>query len=532
MASSSFWDKIQLAGDVLGMVPLVGNFVDLANAGVSVLRGDAAGAALRGAAAIPGVGLGVGGVKLAKTGATAAKQAGNVKKAGAAKQANTKAEQIEAARKAGASEKQLEILRKRGEKPTTALSIPNTDLTKTTNLSTRVAGKAGKAADEAAPLTKRQAIKNIFSQYRTRRPLARTSAAAMTAASLAAGEEGDEGTTIDMKALKKADKKALKEFLEGRQSDRDALKEKSLDALKDYEKPEGVDKERAGLRGDLNELRFKLSEAQDDKKEFESDRRTQLGDRIRNMMTTPGSADPDYWKKNPDKLRAIIREGKNLGESSFTAEDARDIIKENYKQAQRQQRDDEFEADSAKGMQFTQSGIVTDNVSKALQSQRRRDGGRQVNPLDMRAYLDMMAGKNIEKGYQGPKERAPEADITFDDQSQAIKDQISAKEKGLEDLDIKEGEAFYDWVEGDISGRKQLKKDLKDFDKETEEDRKKKKKEARKIREGKQKAWWDANAMDTRPRSLRTIIKEEIGDPVLGTIQKGADKVLGFGEYR
>jgi hypothetical protein len=250
------------------------------------------------------------------------------------------------------------------------------------------------------------------------------------------------------------------------------------------------------------------------------------------MMTTPGSADPDYWKKNPDKLRAIIREGKNLGESSFTAEDARDIIKENYKQAQRQQRDDEFEADSAKGMQFTQSGIVTDNVSKALQSQRRRDGGRQVNPLDMRAYVDMMAGKNIEKGYQGPKERAPEADITFDDQSQAIKDQIATKEKGLEDLDIKEGEAFYDWVEGDIAGRKQLKEDLKTFDKETEEDRKKKKKDARKIREGKQKAWWDANAMDTRPRSLRTIIKEEIGDPVLGTIQKGADKVIGFGEYR
>ena len=75
MASKSFWDKIQLGGDILGMVPLVGNFVDVANAAISAARGDAAGAGLRLAAAVPGLGQAVTGGKIAKKGADAVSDA-------------------------------------------------------------------------------------------------------------------------------------------------------------------------------------------------------------------------------------------------------------------------------------------------------------------------------------------------------------------------------------------------------------------------------------------------------------------------
>ena len=48
------------------MVPALGNVADLANAAVSVARGDAAGAALSLAAAVPGAGLAAGAAKIGK----------------------------------------------------------------------------------------------------------------------------------------------------------------------------------------------------------------------------------------------------------------------------------------------------------------------------------------------------------------------------------------------------------------------------------------------------------------------------------
>ena len=59
-------DGVQIGLDIVGMIPAVGNIADLANAGISVGRGDYTGAALSMAAAIPGAGLVAGGAKLAK----------------------------------------------------------------------------------------------------------------------------------------------------------------------------------------------------------------------------------------------------------------------------------------------------------------------------------------------------------------------------------------------------------------------------------------------------------------------------------
>lgn len=51
-----------------GMVPVVGNIADVADAGLYALEGDKVGAGLSLAAAVPGAGLGAGAVKLGKVG--------------------------------------------------------------------------------------------------------------------------------------------------------------------------------------------------------------------------------------------------------------------------------------------------------------------------------------------------------------------------------------------------------------------------------------------------------------------------------
>ncbi|MED4567968.1 HNH/ENDO VII family nuclease [Brevibacillus agri] len=61
----SFLDGVQLALDVVGLIPGVGEIADLPNAGISLARGDYAGAALSLAACIPFAGWAATGAKLA-----------------------------------------------------------------------------------------------------------------------------------------------------------------------------------------------------------------------------------------------------------------------------------------------------------------------------------------------------------------------------------------------------------------------------------------------------------------------------------
>jgi hypothetical protein len=66
----SWLDGAQLGLDAAGMIPGFGAFFDVANAGVSLFRGDYAGAAFCLFAAIPGVGDAAAGTKMAKKAAT------------------------------------------------------------------------------------------------------------------------------------------------------------------------------------------------------------------------------------------------------------------------------------------------------------------------------------------------------------------------------------------------------------------------------------------------------------------------------
>ncbi|AOW20769.1 DUF6443 domain-containing protein [Urechidicola croceus] len=78
---SSVLDAVQTGLDVVGMIPGVGNAADLINAGVSVARGDYAGAALNLAAAVPGAGQAVTALKIAKKAAKVADKVNDAKKA-------------------------------------------------------------------------------------------------------------------------------------------------------------------------------------------------------------------------------------------------------------------------------------------------------------------------------------------------------------------------------------------------------------------------------------------------------------------
>ncbi|MCG7537923.1 RHS repeat-associated core domain-containing protein [Pseudoalteromonas sp. OOF1S-7] len=61
------WDTIQAGLDVAGMVPILGEIADFANAGISVVRGDYEGAALSTAAMVPFVGNAAGAAKIARS---------------------------------------------------------------------------------------------------------------------------------------------------------------------------------------------------------------------------------------------------------------------------------------------------------------------------------------------------------------------------------------------------------------------------------------------------------------------------------
>jgi hypothetical protein len=61
------WDSIQTGLDVVGMVPILGEVADFANAGISVARGDYEGAALSMAAMVPFVGNAAGAAKIARS---------------------------------------------------------------------------------------------------------------------------------------------------------------------------------------------------------------------------------------------------------------------------------------------------------------------------------------------------------------------------------------------------------------------------------------------------------------------------------
>jgi hypothetical protein len=102
-ASTQVLDGLQTGLDVAGLIPGVGEIADLANAGISALRGDWVGAGLSLASAIPFAGWGAtaakAGRKVAKASGEAGAKAAKEAAERAAKEAAEKAEK-EAAEKA------------------------------------------------------------------------------------------------------------------------------------------------------------------------------------------------------------------------------------------------------------------------------------------------------------------------------------------------------------------------------------------------------------------------------------------------
>lgn len=80
-SASSSLDALSLALDVAGLIPVVGNFADLANVGVNLIRGDLTGAGLSVLAAVPLLGGLAGGAKIGLRGAQAINTLKNIDKA-------------------------------------------------------------------------------------------------------------------------------------------------------------------------------------------------------------------------------------------------------------------------------------------------------------------------------------------------------------------------------------------------------------------------------------------------------------------
>jgi len=386
MASKSFWDNIQFGLDLAGAVPLVGNIVDLANAGISVVRGDALGAGLRMAQAIPGAGLGVTAGKLGVKG----------------------------------TKKLIE----KGGAPLRMGGAP-----------------AGKTAADFWPQLKGGRLQGLTKrygkEYLKRRPILRTVSLAKPEPEFAEG-------------LKGSDVRQLAEAVEDRETARQEAMEKMIDdqpqvrekAKEDAEKKRQADVDtplmKEGWQDRKKVLKDQIFDLEENLGKTQKARREQLGNRLINAMSRAGNADPDYWSKNPDKLQAIIREGSKLGDHSFTKDDVRGVLRNTYRKAVHQKKKDFADAELAQADANREASIDDWNIQRAID---RQD---EVLPTAaLRRRGDRMK-EGMPKGYQGPKEFKPEGE---DFKPLEMEASLKGAKKELEDMGLAENEAYSDWME-------------------------------------------------------------------------------------
>ena len=456
MASKSFWDNIQFGLDIAGTFPLAGNIVDLANAGISAVRGDAVGAGLRLAQAVPVGGQGVTATKLATQGAGKGIKSLSGKGVDSAVPSPGLVN-IRGSNAPGPKPKGGFPTRPQRGRSTTSGAGPRESWARP-GLQGQMTASQLRAAEKAArPLvqTERAARKSaklkaardaakpnqslrrrMVSQALKRRPIIRT-------ISLARPEQGfdedGQATSEDIAKTIKDREKARQEEIEKMIDDQSRTREIIKDADKqwnqaDADRPlmqEGWEDRKKVLKDQISALEPALEESQEE-------RRKQLGNRLINAMTAAGTANPNYWSKHPDKLQAIIREGKKLGNYSFDEDDVKRVLKANYKKAVQQKKQDIYEADSRKGLDFVQGKIDDWNIQRAID---RKD---EVLPAaELRRRGQRMKGLIGETGYK-------EKDYQFggeDIKPQEMESSLKGAKKELEDMGLAENEAYSDWME-------------------------------------------------------------------------------------
>jgi len=564
MASKSFWDRIQLGGDLLGMIPIAGNFIDLANAGISVLRGDLVGAGLRVGAAVPGLGQAVTGAKLAAQGAGkgiksllpkgatsgTGKGVTSVTGKGAASGTGTVTgegvKRLPAPAPASTSPAIEAAKRKAREQGTTLTPAMlktlerrerarQTLLPALRNASTKGAVKGstkGATKELTEEATKKSFLNKAANALLNRRmSLQRVGAAGQT---LARGEDEEAETGETSEDIRKGMKETAKSDEESMEAYIDNWNKETKEA-KDVIKRGREEEAQAPLMGEgwgakKNELQDKIFDLEGGLEESQEERRKQLGNRLINAMTAAGTANPNYWSKHPDKLQAIIREGKKLGAHSFDEDDVKRVLKANYKKAVQQKKQDIYEADSRKGLDFVQGKIDDWNIQRAID---RKD---EVLPAaELRRRGQRMKGLIGEEGYK-------EKDYQFggeDIKPQEIESDLKESKKTLEGMDLAENEAYSAWVDKRKKDEDALKKQQK-IDEEAygdaliakEEAFQKKKEADQKALKAKKEEEKQAELDKKKKRSWKTWTKEEVADPGKRWLGGIEDALVGGGDYR
>ena len=521
-------DKLQTGLDVAGMTPIVGNFVDLINAGISFRRGDVASGLLRASAAVPGIGQAV---TLGKLGKTAAKGATKGTAKGAGKITG------EGVGKAVDSPGLLRVRGSNapGPKPQGGFVRPSRSRQTSSGRGGRniLGARRDMRIDRAAPSVTK-AAPNKFKELL--RSGSRTRPRTRIGATLLQGGEPLPAIAEDASALgtPSAGPLDLKDF-----------RARQMEGLVEPEAPEGASQARLGyFQKQLEDAKMRSFEESQDETLSNIDRRRDLGNQIISRMTREGTADPMYFSKNPEERARILREGRKLGDSSFDDSDFDRVVR-NTKDRAKQQQIKDYKAEvfkkgdaeqSRKGLDFTQSKIL----------ERKLAMGENLGPQDIALFRDIMnrkspkQGEPPKQGKPAEKKLSPDMLANFDATKNAAMQQkpLSAGDE-LRALESQKDE--YDML---------LAEDQETYEKAQEEYQKKlagvdeavKKEEERRAEEAKKREEAEAAELDRlfqeearerkKKRSVTTAIKEDALVPVGEGLSDLKDFFIGGGRRR
>lgn len=528
----SWLNKLQTGLDVAGMTPIVGNFVDLINAGISFGRGDVASGVLRASAALPGAGQAITLGKLGKTAATGAAKGttkGTGKLAGegvdtAVRTPKSSFRQMGegAFGRAGASTKPP------GQRLPRSRQTSGRGRTDNQLLGARrdiPIDRVASSAPKAAPTRVNRFTEMLRSGSRVR-PKTRIGA------TLLQGGEPLPKISEDASALGTPSAEPL---------DLKAFRAQQMAGLVEPEAPEEMSQARKDyMEKILEDARTRAFEESQAETLSNVDRRRELGNQIISRMTREGAADPMYFSKNPEEKARILREGRKLGESSFDERDFDRVVRATKGKAKQQQIKD-YRAEvfkkgdaeqSQKGLDFTQSKLLERKIAM----------GEPFGPQDMALFRDIM-NRQAPKKAKPAEKRLPDDMLTaFDATKDVAKtpeqkplsaaDELKAIEAEKAEFDMLRAEEQEKFGKAQEEYQKKLAEVDEAVKKEEErgaEEAKKKEIEATAAKEAKRKL---AEQEARKKRSLATLFKEEVADPVAGAGEGLKDMLIGGGKYR
>jgi len=504
---ASWLDKLQTGLDVAGMTPLVGNFIDLGNAGISLFRGDLVAAGLRGAAAIPGLGQAVTGGKLATKGAknVAGKLTGEgVDKA--VRSPRTVPTQFGP---------QQAIPTARPTRPPRSRQTSSSGGMPPLSATNR---RAVRETDAVAPELNR--VQKILQGNRLSRgkQIGLKGAAAFGFTGTGGDDEmSQDATGLGIGGGEGGAPLTLQERIDLYKKQREA------GAPQKSERSRELKNQRRLLKGLMPSLEREAFDEGQDEVLSNVDKRRELGQMIIDRMTQPGRANPEYWSRNPAERKKLLDIGRSLGDASFSRTDMERVIRGATKKAKEQAKLDTYAADSAKGKSFVQQKIASDDERLRARMGEKPDALNQRILQEARMGVAGQVGAAGGGGAAGAGGQAAIEGVGERDSSK--RDELDEAEKALEMGDIERK------VENKL-----FKKDKRAYDKETKKTIKaeKEKERAQDLRDlARLKRERDALIKErNKPQSFISRMKR--GTEVLGDVlnETVVNPIFGGGKYK